>query len=152
MTEIHAMLKTRGVMPLNEFHAAACAMIPAEATRYGRVSRMSVVRVWLHTYRRRIAIHDGQVEYRQIGEIAAEAAGARGPKMLAVLKAQGRISREESGFKRQTWNSYSRALRRLKWAVLDGPDRLQWCGPDDAAWVTVTRENSGDKRRGKQCD
>lgn len=145
MTEIRTMLRERGSMPLNEFRAAACAMIPAEATRYGRVSRASVVRVWLTSYRRCIQIRDGVIQYREAGDGVAREEGKRGAKMLAVLKINGRISYEESGFKRATWNSYSRALRRLKWVMRDSTGGLIWCGPIDAEWALVTRENSGRK-------
>lgn len=145
MTEIRAMLRERGSMPLNDFRAAACAMIPAEATRYGRVSRASVVRVWLTSYRRCIQIRDGVIYYCKAGDGAAQQEGKRGAKMLAILKANGRISCEESGFKKATWNSYSRALRRLKWVTRDSTGVLIWCGPIDAEWALVTRENSGRK-------
>ena len=141
MTQIRAMLKTRGEMPLGEFKAAACAMIPAEATRYGRTSRRSIVEAWIKTYWRRVIVAEGVIRYCYATN-AAVSDLKRGPQMLAILKASGRITQEQSGFKRATWNSYSRALRRLQWVKKEGRNSLIWCGPDNATWVSVTRENS----------
>lgn len=147
MTAIRDLLQQRGVMPLNQFKAEACAMIPAEATRYGRVSRRSIVAVWLKTYRRHISVADGNIQYCNAKPQWPESTSKPGQQMLATLKANGRITREQSGFKRETWNSYSRALRRLRWVVREGSGELVWCGPDDAEWSAVTRENSGRKKR-----
>lgn len=147
MTAIRAMLIQRSPMLVNEFRAAACSLIPAEATRYGRVSRLSVVRVWERTYASKLRYDGGYIAYASAGREPQQSSSKRGPSMLAALMTSGSITQEQSGFKRQTWNSYSRALRRLKWAVCGESGELVWCGPDDAEWAAVTRENSGDKRQ-----
>lgn len=134
-------------MLVNEFRAAACSLIPAEATRYGRVSRLSVVRVWERTYASKLRYDGDYIAYAIADREPQPSSNKRGPSMLAALMASGSITQEQSGFKQQTWNAYSRALRRLKWVVRGESGKLVWCGPDDAEWVAVTRENSGDKRQ-----
>lgn len=147
MTAIRSMLIQRSPMLVNEFRAAACSLIPAEATRYGRVSRLSVVRVWERTYASKLRYDGDYIAYAIADREPQQSSNKRGPSMLAALMISGSITQEQSGFKRQTWNSYSRALRRLKWVVRGKSGELVWCGPSDAQWVAVTRENSGDKRQ-----
>lgn len=142
MTRIREMLADKKSMRLNEFYADACAMVPAEATRYGRFARMSMVRNFIRAYQHKLIITGDIIEYRD--PVKSE---LKGHRMLRLLQQQGRITRDESGFKKETWASYRRALQRLNWVIAESKDELVWRGPDSATWAAVTIENDGSRRK-----
>jgi len=146
MSKICEMIANKGTMNLNEFYATACAMVPAEATRYGRFSRLSIVKNFVRAYQRKLIITGDTIEYRAPVNIER-----KGHRMLRLLQQQGRITRDESGFKKETWGSYRRALRRLHWVIAESKDELVWCGPDDATWAAVTIENDGSRRKKRKA-
>lgn len=145
MSKIREMLAGKGVMSLNEFYATACAMVPVEATRYGRFARLSIVRNFVRAYQRKLIITGDTIEYRESvkGEL-------KGHRMLRLLRQQGKITRDESGFKKETWASYRRAMQRLNWVIAESKDELVWCGPDDATWTAVTIENDCSRRKKRE--
>lgn len=145
MSKIREMLADKKTMSLNEFYATACAMVPAEATRYGRFARLSIVKNFVRAYQRMLIITGDTIEYKE--PVKSE---LKGHRMLRLLQQQGKITRDESGFKKETWASYRRALRRLNWVIVKSNDELVWCGPDDATWVTVTIENDGSRRKKRE--
>lgn len=128
------MLEAKGHMNLNEFYATACAMVPVEATRYGRISRLTIVRNWIRSYRRNLTITDAAIEYKKPAALER-----KGHLMLKRLKEQGKITLDESGFNKQTWRVYVHALRALQWVVVADNGELLWCGPNESEWVMVTR-------------
>ena len=147
MSKIREMLADKKTMRLNEFYAAACAMVPAEATRYGRFARLSMVRNFVRAYQHKLLIMGDMIEYRE--PVKSE---LKGHRMLRLLQQQGKITRDESGFKKETWASYRRALKRLNWVIIENTDELVWCGPDNATWAAVTIENDGSRRKKRKED
>ena len=150
MNLIGKMLKERGSMPLNEFHAAACALVPAEATRYGKFSRFTFVRKWMQQYAKRFVIQDDHIKFCNDSNKPSPFASTKGHKMLMALKEKGCITQEQSGFTPKTWNSYKKALKRLGWVSYKSSNELIWCGPDDAEWVSVGRLNNRYKQKTKR--
>lgn len=142
MTAIRQMLETKGPMPLNEFQAAACAMVPAEATRYGKQSRLTIVKKWLLLYAKHFTIADGIIQAR------GTAKKAGGAIMLDTLKANGTITFEQSGLtRRHTYTNYIRALRKLGWVTQGSDGQVVWCGPADASFSIAWQKIDGKNRR-----
>jgi hypothetical protein len=149
MTKIMEMLARQSPMPIGEFRAEAMRLVPCEATRYGKRTRLSVVKAFLRTYRARITQADGMIS------ATGKAAPKDNRQAFARLKETGKLTREESGYRPSAWSKYSQALRDLNWITIPNSGSWVWCGPEDALWVTLRetyKQKYGRKKKdAKEC-
>jgi len=134
MKAIRQLLEKHGPMPLAEFYASACAIVPAEATQYGKRTRFSVVKRWMRLHQERISVTDDVIcliTRRKVSAIST---------LLNLLKTNGTVSFEQTGMRnRHTFAVYICEMRKLNWITNDEQGQITWCGPNEASAVTVSK-------------
>jgi hypothetical protein len=103
-------------------------LVPCEATRYGKFTRLAVVNDrFIRGYARYIEVVDGIISAKPLRKSA-------GDKLLEKLKLTGAVTFEEFSFTAHTWKDYGNVMKRLRWITPESKETWFWCGPADATW------------------